>query len=229
MSSTRRDFLQVSASTAAALALGPLARDAAAELPPAFAARGPLQPKAIRAKPVHLSKVRLTGGPLKRAQDVTAKYLLSLEPDRMLAYYRVRAGLPKKAEPYGGWDGGGRNLTGHIAGHHLSAVSLMYLATGDERFKQRADYIVSELKIVQDKNGDGYLGALEGGREAFAASLQGRHPLRRLRPQRPLVAVVHAAQDVRRPARRVSPHRATTALDVESEVSPRGRRACSRR
>ena len=85
----------------------------------------------------------------------------------------MRAGLPQKAQPYGGWDGGGRNLTGHIAGHHLSAVSLMYVATGDERFKQRADYIVSELKVVQDKNGDGYLGALEGGREAFAAVSKG--------------------------------------------------------
>ena len=172
MSSTRRDFLQVSASTAAALALGPLARDAGAELPPAFAA-GPLQPKAIRARPVHLSKVRITGGPLKQAQDVTAKYLLSLEPDRMMAYYRLRAGLAQKAQPYGGWDGGGRNLTGHIAGHHLSAVSLMYLATGDERFKQRADYLVRELKEVQDKNGDGYLSALEGGREAWAAVSKG--------------------------------------------------------
>jgi uncharacterized protein len=172
MSSTRRDFLQVSASTAAALALGPLAREAHAELPIAPAA-SPLQPKAIRARPVHLSKVRLTGGPLKAAQDSTAKYLLSLEPDRMMAYYRERAGLPKKAEPYGGWDGGGRNLTGHIAGHHLSAVSYMYLATGDERFKQRADYLVREMKEVQDKNGDGYLSALENGREAWAAVSKG--------------------------------------------------------
>jgi hypothetical protein len=40
--------------------------------------------------------------------------------------------------------GDGRNLTGHIAGHYLSAVSLMYAATGDIRFKQRADYIVKE-------------------------------------------------------------------------------------
>jgi uncharacterized protein len=113
------------------------------------------------------------GGPLKQAQDLTAKYLLELEPDRMLAYYRVRAGLPQKAEPYAGWDGGGRNLTGHIAGHHLSAVSLMYLATGDARFKSRADYVVRELKTVQDKHGDGYLSALEGGREAFAALSKG--------------------------------------------------------
>jgi DUF1680 family protein len=123
----------------------------------------------LRARPVPLGKVRLTGGPLKRAQDVTATYLFSLEPDRMLAYYRERAGLTPKAEPYAGWDGGGRNLTGHIAGHHLSAVSLMYRATGDARFKDRADYIVEELKAVQDAHGDGFLSALEGCREAFAA------------------------------------------------------------
>ena len=111
------------------------------------------------ARPLPLSAVRITGGPLKHAQDLNAEYLLKLEPDRMLAYYRKRAGLEPKAEPYGGWDGDGRNLTGHVAGHYLSAVSLMYAATGDVRFKERADYIVKELKEVQDKNGDGYLGS----------------------------------------------------------------------
>ena len=121
------------------------------------------------ARPLPLSAVRLTGGPLKRAQDLDAEYLLKLEPDRMLAYYRQRAGLEPKAKPYGGWDGGGRNLTGHIAGHYLSAVSLMWAATGDARFRQRADYLVKELKEVQDKHGDGYLSALEGGRECFDA------------------------------------------------------------
>jgi DUF1680 family protein len=116
-----------------------------------------------KARPLPLSAVRLTGGPLKHAQDLTADYLLKLEPDRMLAGYRVRAGLEPKAEGYGGWDAvDGRQLTGHIAGHYLSAVSLMYAATGDERFKQRADYIVDEMKEVQDKHGDGYLGALLG-------------------------------------------------------------------
>jgi DUF1680 family protein len=120
------------------------------------------------ARPLPLSAVRLTGGPLKHAQDLNAEYLLKLEPDRMMAYYRKRAGLAPKAEGYTGWDGDGRNLTGHIAGHYLSAVSLMYAATGDIRFKERADYLVKEMKEVQDKNGDGYLGALEGGREKFA-------------------------------------------------------------
>ena len=120
------------------------------------------------ARPLPLAAVRLTGGPLKHAQDLDAKYLLKLEPDRMMAYYRKRAGLKPRAQGYGGWDGDGRNLTGHIAGHYLSAVSLMYAATGDPRFKERADYIVREMKEVQDKNGDGYLGALEGAREKFA-------------------------------------------------------------
>ena len=120
-----------------------------------------------RARPLPLTAVRLTGGPLKQAQDLNAKYLLALEPDRMLAYYRMRAGLEPKGEPYGGWDGDGRNLTGHIAGHYLSAVSLMWAATGDERFKARADYLVQELKAVQEKHGDGYLGAIQKGKETF--------------------------------------------------------------
>ena len=113
------------------------------------------------ARPLPLSAVRLTGGPLKNSQDLDAKYLLALEPDRMLAGYRLRAGLEPKAKGYGGWDSvNGKQLTGHIAGHYLSAVSLMYAATGDPRFKERADYLIKELKEVQDKRGNGYLGAI---------------------------------------------------------------------
>ncbi len=115
----------------------------------------------IKARPVPLKNVRLSGGPLKHAQDITVKYLLELEPDRMLAGYRIRAGLEPKAEGYGGWDAvDSRQLTGHIAGHYLSGISLMYAATGIEEFKRRADYIVSEFKEVQDKRGNGYLGAI---------------------------------------------------------------------
>ena len=125
------------------------------------------------ARPLPLSSVRVTGGPLKRAQDLNAAYLLKLEPDRMMAYYRKRAGLEPKAQGYPGWDGDGRNLTGHIAGHYLSGVSLMFAATGDARFKESAEYIVKELKEVQDKNGDGYLGAVEGLREKFAEVSKG--------------------------------------------------------
>lgn len=116
--------------------------------------------KILKARPLPLNSVRLTGGPLKHAQELDAEYLLQLDPDRMLSYLRQRAGLEPKGKPYGGWDGAGRQLTGHIAGHYLSAVSLMWAATGDARFKERADYIVSELKTIQDAQRDGYLGAL---------------------------------------------------------------------
>ncbi len=119
--------------------------------------------KTIKLNPLPLNHVRLTGGPLKAAQEADAKYLLELQPDRMLAFLRQRAGLKPKAEGYGGWDGPKRNLTGHIAGHYLSAVSLMWAATGNPRFKERADYIVDQLKEIQDAQGDGYIGALEDG------------------------------------------------------------------
>lgn len=115
----------------------------------------------LRARPVPLNKVRIVGGPLKKAQDVTAEYLLQLEPDRMLAGYRVRAGLKPEAEGYGGWDAvDSRQLTGHIAGHYLSAISLMYAATGNAAFKRRVDYMVGEFEKVQDARGNGYLGAI---------------------------------------------------------------------
>ncbi|MCX6561805.1 MAG: glycoside hydrolase family 127 protein [Candidatus Aminicenantes bacterium] len=112
-----------------------------------------------KARSLPLSDVRLTGGPLKTAQDQNGRYLLSLEVDRMMAFLRQSAGLALKAEGYGGWDGADRQLTGHIAGHYLSGVSLMWAATGDPRFKERADRLVDELKAVQDKHGDGYIGA----------------------------------------------------------------------
>jgi uncharacterized protein len=178
MTSSRRHFIQRSATAAAAIGLSPITNELSAESWTAVIGESPeairaFEDRLIRAHPVPLDKVRLTGGPLKQVQDVTRKYLLSLDPDRMMAFYRVRAGLPQKAQPYEGWDGGGRNLTGHIAGHHLSAVSLMYVATGDAAFKARADYLVREMKEVQDKNGHGYLGALENLPKAFGELSKG--------------------------------------------------------
>ena len=160
---TLLDALPISAAGAAAPSASPLAKSLLA----------PGKERILTARPLPLHGVRLLGGPLKTAQDADIKYLLELEPDRMLAHYRQNAGLTPNAKGYDGWDGGGRNLTGHIAGHYLSAISAMWAATGDKRFKDRADYIVSELKVVQDKHGDGYLIALEGGRKCFGALAKG--------------------------------------------------------
>src|SRR3989440_6668142 len=125
---------------------------------PALPRRTP-GPAVTRARALPLSAVRLTGGPLKHAQELDRQYLLALEPDRMLAHYRQRAGLAPKAEPYGGGDGGGRNLTRHIARHHLSAVSLMWAATRDARLKQRAADMGQGLPARQRRHAGGYLRA----------------------------------------------------------------------
>ena len=70
------------------------------------------------------SDVKLTGGPLKHAQEITAKYLLSLEPDRMMAFYRVRAGLPQKhgfPEPAAGRADGDVDIVVVVFGRHAAA------------------------------------------------------------------------------------------------------------
>src|SRR5947208_13176706 len=70
---------------------------------PASPAISPVIPSL--AHPLPLSAVRLTGGPLKHAEDLDVEYLLKLEPDRMLFHLRKRAGLePKAKQGYGGWD-----------------------------------------------------------------------------------------------------------------------------
>ena len=136
------------AALAALAAVGVLAAGAASSPLPV----PPVVP--LAARPLPLGEVRLTGGPLKHAQDLDARYLLALDPDRMLAGYRLRAGLEPKAKGYGGWDSvTGKQLTGHIGGHYLSAVSLMFAATGDPRFKERADHVVRELAEVQARRG----------------------------------------------------------------------------
>jgi uncharacterized protein len=117
----------------------------------------------VVAQSLPLSDVRLTGGPLKAAQDSDSRTLLALDADRILFFFRQRAGLePKAQSAYGGWEGPGRNLTGHIAGHYLSGLCYMFADTGDKQYKDRLDYFISELKAVQEAQKDGYLGALLG-------------------------------------------------------------------
>ncbi|MGO4771700.1 beta-L-arabinofuranosidase domain-containing protein [Flavobacterium sp. W22_SRS_FK3] len=109
-----------------------------------------------------LKEVRLNDGPFKNAQDVDLKYILELNPDRLLAPYLIASGIPVKAERYGNWESIG--LDGHIAGHYLSALSMMYASTGNTELKNRLEYMISELAICQEKNGNGYVGGIPQGK-----------------------------------------------------------------
>lgn len=118
-----------------------------------------------------VENVRLTDGPFKHAQDLDLKYLLEIEPDRLLAPYMKEAGLKPKAENYTNWENTG--LDGHIGGHYLSALAYMYAATGNEEIGRRLDYMLSELKRAQEAAGDGYLCGVPGGRAMWAEVARG--------------------------------------------------------
>ncbi|MBN8825735.1 MULTISPECIES: glycoside hydrolase family 127 protein [unclassified Spirosoma] len=119
-------------------------------------------PALAQMQPFTLQEVKLTGGAFKNAQDVDLKYILALNPDKLLAPYWIDAGLPLKAQRYGNWESSG--LDGHIGGHYLSALAMMYASTGDAELKKRLDYMISELAQCQAKNGNGYVGGIPQGK-----------------------------------------------------------------
>ncbi len=164
---TRRELLKSAGAAALAAAVG-------ATLPAAFASAGPQSPSELvkgavtpRADAFRLSDVRLLEGPFRRAQERDAEYLLRLEPDRLLHNFRVNAGLRPKAPVYGGWESQEPwveiRCHGHTLGHYLSACSLMFAATGVERFKRRSDYVVAELRECQDAGRGGLVCAFPDG------------------------------------------------------------------
>ncbi|MBD3414671.1 MAG: glycosyl hydrolase [Candidatus Aminicenantes bacterium] len=119
----------------------------------------------FRALPFELDEVTLLDGRFKHAEELNKKSLLRYEPDRFLSKFRKQAGLEPKAEHYHGWEDD--TLAGHSLGHYLSACSLMYKSTDDERFLERVNYIVDELHECQKADGDGYIGAFPDGKHIF--------------------------------------------------------------
>ncbi|WP_461065687.1 glycoside hydrolase family 127 protein [Spirosoma horti] len=113
-------------------------------------------------QPFALQDVKLTDGPFKNAQDIDLNYILALNPDKLLAPYLIDAGLPVKAPRYGNWESSG--LDGHIGGHYLSALAMMYASTGNAETKKRLDYMVGQLAQCQAKNGNGYVGGIPQGK-----------------------------------------------------------------
>lgn len=108
-------------------------------------------------EPFDLQQVRLLDGPLKVAQELDQKYLLSLEPDSLLYTFRTNAGLEAPGVPHGGWEAPTIEVRGQFVGHYLKSLGLMYASTGDERFKERGDLMVRELAKCQAVYGNGYL------------------------------------------------------------------------
>ncbi|WP_226336467.1 glycoside hydrolase family 127 protein [Echinicola marina] len=109
-----------------------------------------------------LGQVSLLPSPFLSAQEVDKAYMLEMDVDRLLAPYMLEAGIEWSAQRYGNWENTG--LDGHIGGHYLSALAMMYASTGDAEIQDRMDYMVEQLALAQEKNGNGYLGGIPGGK-----------------------------------------------------------------
>ncbi|GFE83634.1 glycosyl hydrolase [Steroidobacter agaridevorans] len=144
---------------------------------PVFALSTQADRGATKLQAFDLADVDLAEGPFLHAQRMTEAYLLKLEPDRMLHNFRVNAGLKAKAAVYGGWESEPTwediNCHGHTLGHYLSACALAYRSTNNKRFKQRIEYIASELAACQQASGNGLVCAFPKGPALVEAHLRG--------------------------------------------------------
>ncbi|MBB4722352.1 glycoside hydrolase family 127 protein [Xanthomonas euvesicatoria] len=137
------------------------------------------QPGSVRAVP--LAQVRLTPSLFLDALHTNRRYLMRLQPDRLLHNFVLYAGLDPKAPAYGGWEAD--TIAGHTLGHYLSALALMHAQTGDAQCRARAGYLVGELARCQAHAGDGYVagftrknaaGQIESGRAVFDELKRGK-------------------------------------------------------
>ncbi|MGN1235732.1 MAG: beta-L-arabinofuranosidase domain-containing protein, partial [Christensenellaceae bacterium] len=94
------------------------------------------------------------------------EYLLKLDPDRLLANFRLNAGIRPDVESYGGWENS--LIGGHTMGHYLTAIAQAYANAGTSKeqkvqLKTRIDVLLDALATCQEKS-KGEKGFLWGGK-----------------------------------------------------------------
>lgn len=127
-------------------------------------------------KPAHvdyfpLSAVELSDSPFRQAMLTDKEYLMAMDTDRLLAPYLKEAGLAPKAENYPNWENTG--LDGHVGGHYLSALALMYASTGDKGVLEKLEYMVNELERCQKADGNGYISGVPNGKAIWKEISEG--------------------------------------------------------
>lgn len=115
-----------------------------------------------------LEAVRVTDPYFVNAFAKMTRYLLSLDPDRLLAGFQaVAEGKDPRTAPglnlYGGWEDRWSLLRGHTMGHYLTALAQAARQTKkaepalSERLTERINYLVHQLKTCQERRAGGYL------------------------------------------------------------------------
>jgi uncharacterized protein len=119
-----------------------------------------------------LSSVQLLKSPFYEAQQTDLKYILKLDVDRLLAPFLKEAGITPKKANYGNWENTG--LDGHVGGHYLSALALMYSATGNKEAQRRLNYMIDWLDSCQRKNDSGYISGVPNGKPMWKEISEGK-------------------------------------------------------
>lgn len=115
-----------------------------------------------------LDSIQVTAPYFIRTFDKVTQYLLSLDPDRLLAGFKaVAEGKDPQTEVklnlYGGWEDSWSLLRGHTMGHYLTALAQAYRQTRNGHrdlnglLAERINYTVGQLKTCQDRSPGGYL------------------------------------------------------------------------
>ena len=151
----RRQLLQASALGAGAVAgttmFGVTAAEAAPAAGAAFAlAAEPGPGGSAPVRPFQLGQVRLGAGLLQEKRDRVKNFLRSYDERRFLVLFNNQAGRPNPAgvSVPGGWEDGGL-LSGHWAGHYMTALAQAYADQGEAVYKGKLDWMVTELAACQ--------------------------------------------------------------------------------
>lgn len=120
----------------------------------------------LAAESFDLQDVRLLPGRFRDNMMRDSAWMVSIGADRLLHGFRTTAGVFAGREggymtvkKLGGWESLDCELRGHTTGHVLSALALMYAATGSDVFKMKGDSLVAGLAEVQAVGTGGYLSA----------------------------------------------------------------------
>ena len=111
-----------------------------------------------RAEPIPSRHVTLKPSPFADAMTANRRYLLSLDPQRLLHNFYLSAGLAAPAPIYRGWES--ESIAGHTMGHWMSAVSLIIANSGDPELTAALDRTLASMQRIQDAGTDGYLGGM---------------------------------------------------------------------
>ncbi|SBT46463.1 beta-L-arabinofuranosidase domain-containing protein [Micromonospora narathiwatensis] len=101
-------------------------------------------------RPFQLREVKLGDGLFQEKRDRMKNYLRQFDERRFLVLFNNQAGRPNPSgvSVPGGWEDGGL-LSGHWAGHFMTALAQGYADQGEPIFKSKLDWMVGELAACQ--------------------------------------------------------------------------------